>query len=306
MLDWRAFASAAGVGLVVLALAAVLPASAAATFPGRNGMVLALFDSATRATIEGIEPSGGGHVVYACTMDGDSCDFQIEFPSISPNGRELAFDGMIYTDSYYTQSEITLLRIGKRSLSFVPFSSSSVSQMETAPSWLPSANTFVFAMGYEDGGPAPSCNTETTGGEHDTKVIKGGCDHPAVAPDGTSILYDHDSGVWSAGIDGSNPTLVMADASRPSWAPNGKRIAFVSGGAVYVSSPTGADRRQLAPRGSDPVWSPDGKLIAYAVNRGRMRIDVRPAGGGAPRQLFIEPKRSENTFAGMDWQALGG
>jgi len=304
----RKFVIAVGAMAMAVALAA-LPAGASATFPGRNGMLVALFNSATRATIEGIAPGGGHHVVYSCSEDGDSCDFQIENPSVSPNGRELAFDGLVYTDSYYTQSEVTLLAIGKQSLSFVPFSSSAYSQMETAPAWIPGGKTFVFALGNENGGPVPSCDTETTIGTHVTNVIKGFCNHPDVAPDGKSLLYDTGSGLWSAGIDGSNPTLVMAHASRPSWAPNGKRIAFVSGGAVYVSSSTGADRRRLASRGSDPVWSPNGKLVAYAILSGggdTTRICVRPSGGGLPRLVFTKAKKSGDTFAGMDWQALGG
>jgi Tol biopolymer transport system component len=298
-------------------LAAIAPGAAQATFPGHNGMLVALFSSfagkggsAERATFVGIEPNGRARRIYYCTEFVGNCGQSVENPSVSPDGKELAFDGIIETSSYITQNQITLLRFGKFGLKVVPFTTSSEEENDTAPAWIPGRNGFVFSASSSYGGPSPRLDSENAGGSGLSVLVHGTAYQPEVSPDGRTVLYDHGPSIWDVGISGGIPTMVVSSGSNPSWAPNGKRIAYVSGGAVYVASATGAGAHQLAPKGSRPVWSPDGKLIAYAVVSGggkTTRIYTRPANGGVTRLMFTERISPVGIgFGGMDWQAVSG
>jgi len=301
----------------IAGLAVLLPAAARATFPGKNGMIVALFSNFgygndARAIFEGIQPNGHGRRIYWCTEFVGGCGDQIENPSISPDGKQLAFDGGIETDSYINQNEITLLRFGKFGLEVLPFASNSSSENDAAPSWVKGQNKVVFGVSSDDGSVDAGLESEGLNGKGAKLVVAcGNCGQPAVSPNGLRMLYDNGSALWGAEIDGSNQTLVAADGSDGSWAPNGKRIAFVSGGSVYVSTPASGAPRLLAIKASDPVWSPNGRLIAYAVNGTTKggglveRLFTRPSGGGKAHRLFTETiKAGGSTFGGMDWQAL--
>ncbi len=314
MLKWRvAICAIASTGL----LAAIVPGAAQATFPGHNGMLVALFSGFTskggsteRATFVGIEPGGQARRIYYCTEFVGNCGQSVENPSISPNGNELAFDGIIETDSYVTQNQITLLRFGKFGLKLVRFTTSSEEENDTAPSWISGHNAFVFSASSSYGGPSPRLDSENADGTGVSVLIHGAAHQPEVSPDGHTVLYDQGASIWSVAINGGTPTMVVASGSDPSWAPDGKRIAYVSGGAVYVANDTGAGARRLAPKGSRPVWSPDGKLIAYAIVSGggaTTRIYTRPANGGPARLTFTERISPAGIgFGGMDWQAVSG
>ena len=117
----------------------------------------------------------------------------------------------------------------------------------------------------------------------------------AWAPGGTRIAYVTGEGLWVAGPDGVNPTLVTRmPAATPSWSPDGSRIAFVGTriypelaskfGAparedVYTVRPDGTDLGRLTgPRdlerysslpqgGSVPTWWPDGSRLFFESSR---------------------------------------
>jgi Tol biopolymer transport system component len=304
---------AIGAALIAFAL---LPATASATFPGRNGMLVAMFSayptshsSDPRATFEGIDSNGSARRIYYCTEFVGNCGQNAGNPSISSNGRELAFNGGIETDSYINQEQITLLRFGKFGLTLVPFTTSNENENDFEPAWIPGHNAFVFSVG---GLGKPALDSEAPNGHGRHTVVNGAAMHAEVSPNGQTVLYDQGSSIWSASLSGGTPTEVVSKGLSPSWAPNGKRIAYVSSGAVYVSGAAGGGPRKLAPRGSDPVWSPDGKLIAYAILSGgqtsslTIRIFTRPAGGGRARLLLTEHLLEGSSFGGMDWQALSG
>ncbi len=127
---------------------------------------------------------------------------------------------------------------------------------------------------------------------------------PAIAPDGTSVLYTvqqwEDAGprggatarkelrtrVWRApadsGVASGDARLVTpsgVDASAPAWSPDGRFISFMASGPVSAGS--GAPRPQVwimprsdgeatlltdAPEGiSSYVWSPDGRRLAFTA-----------------------------------------
>ena len=71
-----------------------------------------------------------------------------------------------------------------------------------------------------DGGAAPH-------------VVADGGDEPALSPDGRSVAFVKDRGVWVAPLDGSTPArrmvAIRGESSEPRWSPDGRRLAFVSG-----------------------------------------------------------------------------
>ena len=132
---------------------------------------------------------------------------------------------------------------------------------------------------------------------------------PQLSPDGSLIVFGHDSSVHSIDSDGSRLRLLSENrpddslhlAFSPSISPNGSRIAY----AAYAHSTglpwnrdyqweivtavlDGSDIRRLTKTRNrkivnlHPVWSPDGTRIAFVSNR----VDPEPAGEEAPIGKF--------------------
>ncbi len=121
---------------------------------------------------------------------------------------------------------------------------------------------------------------------------------PAISPDGRRMAYLGPvegrlgtGGIWTAGADGSDRSLVHYEETsyrtQPSWSPDGARILFVSdeaGSNDVVSIPAdGGTTARLTSHGMNelgPVTSPDGSRIAFTSNQdGPQALFVMPAGG---------------------------
>jgi Tol biopolymer transport system component len=104
---------------------------------------------------------------------------------------------------------------------------------------------------------------------------------PAWSPDGTQIAFvsrrSSRSQIHVMDADGSNVVQLTDEFTldwRPSWSPDGQWIAFESwrnGNAdIFIMRPDGSDLRQLTDSLAEdghPDWSPDGRYIVFHSKR---------------------------------------
>lgn len=129
--------------------------------------------------------------------------------------------------------------------------------------------------------------------------------HPTVAYVLRELAYDRkarqyvpDSSLYVAGVDGSNPSLIVGDRykpHRPSWSPDGMEIAFdaripdqpkrrlisiydADGGSAAFLNPSALNTSVSE---WDAHWSPSGTNIAYLQKTGSdlPTVTVRPMNG---------------------------
>lgn len=121
---------------------------------------------------------------------------------------------------------------------------------------------------------------------------------PAVAPDGSSVLFAKDGQIFRARIAAVKPASdvdrgekpfisAWGTNSAPTWSPDGARISFVSDrhDHSFIAVYTMATRsmKYLAPsvdHDASPVWWPDGKSITFVRRPGTPFGQQDQAGGG--------------------------
>ena len=96
---------------------------------------------------------------------------------------------------------------------------------------------------------------------------------PAWSPDGTRLLFQAGSAIWSAPARGGAPTRVTIhegdrSVASPVWSPDGKQMAFSASDGIYLRPNGAGGERKLADTASAGwahalQWSPDGTRLAY-------------------------------------------
>jgi eukaryotic-like serine/threonine-protein kinase len=211
-------------------------------------------------------------------------------PALSPDGRSVAF--VSNRDGHYNVY-VGLVRGGE--LVQVTHGTS----MKSRPSWSPDGSTLAYAQ-MNDSGTMDVWEISALGGSP-RKVLLNAND-PTWTPDGRSLVYQNavDSSVWTSGLSGDNPHLLVQMApgllaAEPRISPDGRLVAISvrPGGAPYgelaVADVTSGKVRMLTNDHAlalSPAWSPDSRFIYFSSSRGgTLNIWKIAADGSALRQI---------------------
>jgi len=199
------------------------------------------------------------------------------FPSLSPDGRFLAYTGRVGG-----RWSIYLQRVGgQRPINLTGDSGAE----DVQPAFSPDGESIVFRSSRDGGGLYLMGAT----GEIERRLTSFGW-NPTWSPDGREIAfatkpifdtpYDRParSELWAVSLEGGEPQPIGgADAVQPSWSPHGHRIAYwglVEGGSRRDIWTIPAEGGQAVAVTEDeavdwsPVWSPDGGYLYFSSDRG--------------------------------------
>lgn len=118
---------------------------------------------------------------------------------------------------------------------------------------------------------------------------------PVWSPDGKTLAYISQAGIWLIPASGGKPQELVKEAWDPAWSPDGKELGFIGKSHISVITlETGAVRNLVdlvahsldAERSWDLSWSPDGKNLAFfSYKNPNYRLWVVPAKGGELLEL---------------------
>ena len=262
-----------------------------AVFPGTNGRILFIDQSAGENRLSTMNPDGSDVTQI------DTPGFSDLTPAFGPDGESIVFRhlflGDIPSDGIYYKDNGTANKIpGTDSHMF-------------GPSFAPSGDK--IALGYE--GDIQAINLSGTGGFTNlTNTPVGNEVTPAWSPNGDKIAYMRQTGalfegdIWVMNADGTGQTNLtntpQDEESQPSWSPNGERIIFnyaaaltptgggnVSASNIAVMNADGTGFELLINDPSthqyDPTFSPDGTQISYG------QIAAAPLSCPSPKSIVV-------------------
>lgn len=299
-----------GVFTLLIAFAA---APAGATFPGRDGAIIASFDDHTHPWVRAINPmTGTVRVLFRCSKS-DCPDF-INSLAVSSDGKLAVFDGTTFLDRGVSHTRLSILTISKRAAVQLPLLKGGLDEeSDQGASWFPGTHKLVLSISDPTDGSLGLFRA-TSSGAGLTKLLACDCSHPAVSPNGKRILFERGGDLWIANVNGSAAHRIVRNAEQPSWAPGQKAIAYISTARNrdLVVAWTNGSHRHTVETGSlfSPAFSPDGSSIAFAdcprcgVNDNTTTIEVVHRNGRGLRRLYTDHPGSDIGFAGLDWQAL--
>jgi TolB protein len=203
-------------------------------------------------------------------------------PSISPDGRWVAFDGAPPGKTPLSEFHVQVVRLDGTGLHTI--ASTGPRLWELDAQWSPDGNRLSF-----DRMPAGAVWRRSrvwTVRPNGTAARRLGRGMLARwSPDGTKLVFaaptpksDGDLFVMNADGSGRQRLLANSDTDQPAaWSPDGTRILFsrfslgMEGADVFVMDAAGTDVRRLTrARGDDiaAAWSPDGSKILFTSDRG--------------------------------------
>jgi Tol biopolymer transport system component len=285
--------------LVILVAAALLaPAVSAAAVPLGGTIVYPV------TTLDGEEYVGGLKIDRGAAPTGPSTwltrDVAQEEPSISPDGRKIAF---VYDDP-------NLASTGPSGIAVMDSSGGAATSLtdgryDRGPTFSPDGGLLAFSRE----GSIYLIGSDGSGLRQLTDDPKRADKAPAFVADGTEVVFTRvylegghqTKGLYSVPV-GGGPIRKFLDGSAPeaeaTFSANGRRMAYVAGGALMLARANGTHPRRLngtfrsfseSHAAQAPVFSPDSRylaFLAYSVDPGsfEQRLAVLQI-SGKPRLL---------------------
>jgi eukaryotic-like serine/threonine-protein kinase len=234
------------------------------------------------------------------------------FPSLSPDGRTLAF----------ASGELGFDIIEVPLSGSAPHDVLATSRQEIGPTWAPDGTHFAYVTDQSGGIPEIWLRNVTDGSERriaSTKELPGATyfQDCAISPDGTRIAYRAHVGgevaVWISPLTGDPPVKLWDDPAKspqrgPSWSPDGNWIAYSGlhdGKIAVMKIRVGANEpgQLVADMAASQMvhWSPRGDWIVFR-NGDTLRI-VNPDGN---QNRIISQRRWETYGWSSDGTMLYG
>lgn len=293
--------------VVGVSCALVLPVSAGATLPGRNGRIAVVTESCDAGcsdNLEVVNPDG----TDSATLGPD--DDSLDLVAFSPRGEALAYS---YGRNIYVGSFPRILASGFYDDARL---TRAKCVFDSRPRWSPTGRTLLFVrlLGYGCvSGPYAEAMYKVS--VRTKRVLRFGPlfatphDLHDTNPDWSSrgeIAFEDGPGLWVIDDAGTWRRRLTAGPKDlfPSWSPDGTRLAFTRYksessrcGTIYTVRRDGRDLRRLAGGcAHNPAWSPDGRSIAFLKGDYLMAI---PARGARARRIT-----DMSDAYTIDWQPL--
>ncbi|RIK57030.1 MAG: hypothetical protein DCC57_02455 [Chloroflexi bacterium] len=278
---------------------------------------LAVYEqSCTEAQTADVLSQLGGRIIYSAQQDGTYRIFQMAVgqtegessslllvnngtqPSLSPNGRMLAFFSTRPDAQGLYGFDLTAgLSVDDRSLRF----SNAVEDARDAPArWSAQGDRLAFTSTRFGDNRYRVYVTHADGGE-DLETLGYGKD-PAWNPYQDLLVFNgsdesgNSPGLWLMRADGSGRVRLTDNGNdqRPAWTPDGSAVVFMSNGRdgnweLYRVDVTDLSITRLTDHPAQdglPAISPDGQYVAFMSDRdGYWRIWFVPIDGGEARPL---------------------
>jgi Tol biopolymer transport system component len=306
-------------GLACLWAAAVglLPATAVAALPGRNGSIA--FGTADVTYLGSDEEADGISVFESGLVNANGRRRRIVArgadPAFSPRGRVLALARGGILVRPLDGAKVTRLTRGP----------------DRFPTWSPAGRRLAFArelpgphgycewtgsreVAYDSSDPCPARLYTVRRDGSDLRVLATRGWTPSWSSQDEIAYVGADGAIWASDGQGTKARRVVDNGHDPDWSPRGGRIAFVrhSGDrfGLFVVNRDGTGLRRLYVTGSHSLhsvaWSPGGRHIAF-VKEGNGLYTLPLASGSRPTKLMGAwcPSCSEyETLYRLAWQPL--
>jgi TolB protein len=258
--------------LTALALLA-LASPAAATFPGRNGvLVYSQGTSAgdqepprdTSAILAQRSRSAEPRVLVKCELNdgqpssGDCTARDFRSLSFSPDGQLIAFD---------SGERVGIIAAGGGQVTLLP----AVTSDDGDPAFTPDGKRIVFTGANDHG--STDLYVRRVDGSGTPRMLINDAGQPAFSARGV-LAYVRSGNVYLRLPKHGKRRWVTSGVS-PDWSPDGKRLVIIRPrpsltfdlpvGRIYTVRPNGHGLTRVGREdyASNPVWSPNGRLIAY-------------------------------------------
>jgi len=201
-------------------------------------------------------------------------------PSLSPNGRRLAYTGY---QSGYADIYVIDLTTGSR-VRLVKFPGTN-----SGPRFSPDGNSLACSIS-KDGNPELYV-VGLGGGARRLTRTRGAESSPTWSPSGSEIIYSCDENgapqlyrIGAGGGSGQRVTTGYGYCTEPSWSPDGQRLAFnvrSGGGFAVAVMDLGSGSARIVAQGENPVWGADSRHLIYSTGSTITLLDV-PSGKSTP------------------------